>query len=355
MLLHVLDDRLGRLADRLVYGAGADGQRVVRGLLRRMASTLPVDEVVPRLAEVAGRTVGGPRAEVRVTLTDGQQWSQVWPPDTPLTGSPITAGVRHAGMPVGEIEVDVDKGAAGATEQRLLGELAAPAGLALSTVRLTVELRQRIRDLERINAELRASSERLLTARRDEQRRLRHELDEHVVRHIQSASQQLATAVGSDAQRLVAAAAHCERALEELRIIARGIYPPRLAEAGLLVAIEGWLERTRLPVELPRAVGLDRSHREPHLEACLYFCAVTAIDALTSSGATGTSLRVDEAATEVRLEVSGAGARQINREASAAMRDRIEAFEGSLRIDRSDAGDLVMIFRAPLVAGGAAP
>jgi hypothetical protein len=352
LLLHLLDGALGRVADRIVYGSGADGQRIVRGLLRRMAGTLPVDEVVPRLAEAAGRTIGGPRAEVRVSLTDGRQWSQVWPPNAPVAGSAVTAGIRHGGATIGEIEVDLDKAETGPTEQRLLAELAAPAGLALSTVRLTVELRQRVAELSAINAALRASTERMLTARRDEQHRLRHEVDEHVVRHIRLAGEQLASLNGANPTVIGEAGESCERALDELRVIARGIYPPRLAEAGLLVSIDGWLQKTRLHADMAAGTDLDVVRRNPELEACLYFCAVTALDTLASAGGRHLSVAVDESAAGVRLQATAQDIGTVNGGAVAAMRDRIEAFDGSLTFDDRDARDCVMTFSAPLPAAG---
>ena len=343
LVLWVVDEPLGRLADRLAFGAGASGQRVVRGLLHRMASTLPVDEVVPRLAEAAGRTVGGSRAEVRVMLADGQHWSQVWPPAAAPAGSSVTVDVRHGGDSVGEIEVD---GSAGPTERRLLDELAAPAGLALSTVRLTVELRQRIAELDRLNAALRASRERMLTARQDEQRRLEREVDDHVMRHVDVVSRALA---GSDGPLLSEAAAHCEQALDELRVIARGIFPPRLSDAGLIVSLEGWLERAKLHADLEAGSDLARLHGQADLEACLYFCAVTALDALALGGRTGLSVRVHESDTELVLRVAGHGDGRVNPDAVAAVRDRIEAFDGTLETLGN-----VIICRAPLSPPGSA-
>ena len=36
------------------------------------------------------------RAEVRLLLSDGEPWSQVWPELATADGSPVTVGVRHA-------------------------------------------------------------------------------------------------------------------------------------------------------------------------------------------------------------------------------------------------------------------
>lgn len=349
VLLHVADEPMGRLADRLAYGSEAESQRRVRGLLRRMANTLPVDEVVPRLAQTATRTVGGPRAAVTLTLADGQEWTQVWPPDSDTGASVVFAGVHHQGVAIGAIEVELPDSEVGPTQRRLLGELAAPAGLALSTVRLTVDLRRRIAALERANAALSASRDRLRTARDDERRRLRSEVGHHVLRHLASAEQALGV-VPAPPDARGAAAGHCEQALVELRLIARGIYPSRLAEAGLLVSLDGWLERARTYADITSDSELRELHGNPELEACIYFCAVTALDALATAGASALVAVIAEHDTVVVLDVSGVGGVGAARDALTALQDRIEAFDGELT-----ASPTALLFRAPLRSGAARP
>ena len=349
VLLHLAEDPLAKVADRMAYGKRAESQRVVRGLLRRMASALPVDEVVPRLAQAAGRTVGGPRAAVTVSLADGREWTQVWPPDGAAGESAITAGVPHHGVPIGAIKVDLPAAETGPAERRLLDELAAPAGLALSTVRLTLELRQRIAQLERANAALIASRDRLRTARQDEQRRLRADVDRHVLRHLVAAQRALDASTIDRGE----AAARCEQALDELRLIARGIYPSRLGEAGLLVSLDGWLERARAHVDIAARTPLTMLRTNPELEACMYFCAVTALDALATAGASRLVAEVSETEADVRLRVSGDGAPELSRETLTALRDRIEAFDGALKMTAEPA--VLLSFRAPLHHGAPAP
>ena len=233
-----LRDRLDRVASQVALGSRADGYDAVHALLRELSSTLPVDEVVPRIAEAAGRTLGGPSAEVRLWLADGGSLTESWRPDSASSGPSLTVGVGHGGDAVGEIEVQVGADEVSAFDRRLLDELAGPAGLALSTVRLTHDLRRRRIQLAELNTALAASRDRLLTARRDEQQRLRREVQERVVRHIDDAVR----LVDGDRQ-LQAASASTAQALDSLRLIARGIFPPRLGESGLAAALDGWLER----------------------------------------------------------------------------------------------------------------
>jgi len=161
-LLSLTSRPITMLADRLSFGERADSHRLMRELLARMSDTLPVGEVVPRLAEAAGRTAHSDRAEVRVWLPGGEKWSQVWPsPIRPRTDS-LTIGVRHGGDVLGEIEVAMNRAEQSAFDRRLLEELAGPAGAALSTVRVTYELAQRAADLERLTLALQQSRQRLV-------------------------------------------------------------------------------------------------------------------------------------------------------------------------------------------------
>jgi hypothetical protein len=340
ILLHVADEPIGQLSDHLAYGSQAESQRRVRGLLRRMANTLPVDEVIPRLAQTATRTVGGPRAAVTLTMADGQEWTQVWPPDAGTGASVVSAGVHHQGVAIGAIEVELPAADIGAAQRRVLDELAAPAGLALSTVRLTVDLRRHVADLERANAALLASRDRLRSARHDERRRLRSEVDHHVVRHLTDAEHALGAAP-ADARGI--AAGHCEQALDELRLIARGIYPSRLGEAGLLVSLDGWLERARTYADITSDGELRALRETPELEACVYFCAVTALDALATAGASALAAVIAEHDAVVTLDVSGTGGDGPAQDALTALQDRIEAFDGTLTTTPT-----ALLFRAPL-------
>ena len=68
--------------------------------------------------------------------------------------------------------------------------------------------------------------------------------------------------------------ADADDAVETLRDLARGIYPPLLADKGLAAALEAQARKATLPVEVdPDGVG-----RYPQeIEAAVYFCALEAL------------------------------------------------------------------------------
>jgi hypothetical protein len=340
-LFWVIREPLDRLVDWLLLGDRAGGYEAGRLLLQRMSSTLPVDEVIPALAETAGRTMHSARAEVRLLLSDGDPWSQVWPERAVADGSPVMVGVRHAGATVGEIEIDVADRDESDRDRMLLDDLARPAGLALSTVRLTVELRRRAVDLEALTAALGLSYQRIADARRTEIARMRTEMEDRVMPHLDRAELAITQDLdgmaigdaedgrqGSEASPIERARVEVAEALESLRILARGIYPPRLADAGVAVSLEGWQQRSGISAEF-QLLGDEAVLREnSEVESCLYFCLVTALGALGTRGGSRTAA-LDVAPTEVGLIVSGsAGNDSVDGAAMVAVRDRVEAFGG---------------------------
>ena len=332
-LLSLTSRPITMLADRLSFGERADSHRLMRELLARMSDTLPVGEVVPRLAEAAGRTAHSDRAEVRVWLPGGEKWSQVWPsPIRPRTDS-LTIGVRHGGDVLGEIEVAMNRAEQSAFDRRLLEELAGPAGVALSTVRLTYELAQRAADLERLTLALQQSRQRLVDARRDEQQRLQHEVADRVIRHMRSASDAVARvrarAASTSSLELSSAETELGTALDRLRVLSRGIYPPTLSESGLAVALARWPVSTGVPAAI-QVDGADRLRDRPELEACIYFCVVTALGSLADRGADRLSAMVSIEPGAVSFRVGASCQTDISAAEVLAIRDRVEAFDGSM-------------------------
>ena len=332
-LLSLTSRPITMLADRLSFGERAEGQQLMRELLARMSDTLPVGEVVPRLAEAAGRTTHSDRAEVRVWLPGGEKWSQVWPsPIRPRTDS-LTIGVRHGGDVLGEIEVAMNRAEQSAFDRRLLEELAGPAGAALSTVRVTYELAQRAADLERLTLALQQSRQRLVDARRDEQQRLQHEVADRVIRHMTSASDAVARvragAGSTSSLELSSAETDLGTALDRLRVLSRGIYPPTLSESGLAVALAGWPVSAGVPAAI-QVDGADRLPDRPELEACIYFCVVTALGSLADRGADRLSATVSIESGAVNFRVGASCQTDISAAEVLAIRDRVEAFDGSM-------------------------
>lgn len=339
LVLWWLRDGIDRVAARLVLGGQADGYAVMRRLTEQLAATLPVDEIAPRVAEAASRTTGRPRAEVRLWLTGSDSWVRSWPPSAESIGEGTAVEVRHTGSALGEIVVGGDQDTTNATlsswDRRMLDTLARPAGSALSTVRLTVELRQRKAELERLTAALRASRQRLLSARATEQHRMRAEIAARVGPHLSAALAAVDRSDLTPAASCSVAAREAESALDELRTVARGVYPPTLTEVGLAASLESWLARTQVDATIDLADGIGQplggsaAAIAPELAACLYFCAVTSMSRLAQHHATAIHVGVSVDAGPV-LSIAACVTASVSTEVITAVTDRVEAFDGTV-------------------------
>jgi hypothetical protein len=357
VVLWVARDRLERLVAKAVLGDRAVGHEVMHGLVRRMTTTLPVDEVAPRMAEAASRSTGRSRAEVAVWLAAGERWTQTWPPTSPPVSNETryAFGVRHGGAEVGQIAVGLGDDDLSPLDRRLLDALAGPAGLALGTVQLTVQLRRRKAELEQVNVALRSSRDRLLAVRAGEQRRMRTELAATVLPHVAAAMAGLGGADAEGAPEIdggltstVAVRADPELkdieqagveaglALDRIRLIARGIFPPRLSDDGLASSVDGWLLREEASATIEVDGDVAALHAQAEQEACLYFCIVTVLRALLAVDASDLRISVT-VGPQIELAVSGRTDEPLDGDSRLVVADRIEAFGGMLT-DVAEAG-----------------
>ena len=158
----------------------------------------------------------------------------------------VTLPVRHHGDDIGAIEVSKPKGdPVSAAERALLDDLASQAGLALHNVRLTDELTIRTDELAEQSIRLAASRQRLVTARDEQRRRLEREIREgpsaqlvEIRRGVEAVSGLVATDPARAAAELDRLGADANLALESLRDLARGIFPPLLVDKGAVAALE---------------------------------------------------------------------------------------------------------------------
>ena len=127
-------------------------------------------------------------------------------------------------------------------------------------------------------------------------------------------------------------------ALDELRDLARGIYPAVLAQSGLAPALEAVVDRLPLPV----STDVTRRRFRQDVESAAYFVACEALaNAVRHSRAEHLELTVAEAPSAsgsgrellVRVRDDGIGSAQLTEpDALPRLRDRITALGGDLRI-----------------------
>ena len=146
-------------------------------------------------------------------------------------------------------------------------------------------------------------------------------------------------------------------ALDEVRSLARGIYPSPLADWGLVEGLRSAARHAALPTSVLATGVSQRYPRE--IESAAYFCCLDAVQNVAKHAA-GATVAVIELADDgaLRFEIRDDGAGFDERAASAgvgltSMRDRLAAVGGELAIVSAPGHGTRVIGRIPLAAGPA--
>jgi signal transduction histidine kinase len=253
-----------------------------------------------------------------------------------IPGATTSVPVEHQGIELGALSIVKRKGdPVTPTEQKLIDDLAHQAGLVLRNVGLASELRNRL-------GELRSSRQRLVRAQDEERRRIERNLHDGAQRHLVALkvklglAQQLAATSPEQAKvTLVQLKADADEALETLRDLARGIYPPLLADRGLVAALESQARKATVDVRVD-AEGVERYAQD--VEATVYFCVLEALQNVQKHAAASQvviRLRGEKDALTFEIEDDGAGFDTVAVTRGAGltnMVDRVEALGGSVDV-----------------------
>jgi signal transduction histidine kinase len=346
-----LRERLQKVANRLVYGKRATPYEVLSQFSERVAESYASDEVLPRMAQVLADGTAADLAEVWLRSGEVLRRAAAFPFASALPGplrvegtatpsvpaADRTVEVRHQGELLGALTVTKRRGESlTPIEIKLMDDLAHQAGLVLKNVGLTADLQARLDDL-------RASRQRLVAAQDDERRKLERNLHDGAQQHLVAIKvklglvEMLATRDPEKARATLVALKHdADEALETLRDLARGIYPPLLAEKGLTAALQSQARKATLPVHI-HADGVGRYPQET--EAALYFCTLEALQNVQKYASASTvAVRLRDEGKHLLVEVTDDGRgfdlTAVTRGAGLTnMEDRLDALGGTLQIE----------------------
>ena len=311
MAFQPLRARARRLADRVVYGDRATPYEVLGTFGDQLAGTYSSDDVVPRIARVLAEGVGAERARVWLRVGDDLRVVGAWPEPDSGSGAgaapdDFTTEVRHQGDVLGALSVAMPANEPiDPTKEELVRHLAGQAGLVLSNVRLTEELRARLDDL-------RAAQKRLVTAQDAERKRLERNIHDGAQQQLVALAVKLRLAeqlTGRDPEEareaLVQLQADATQTLDDLRDLARGIYPPLLADEGLGAALAAQARRATFSVEVD--VALERRY-PPEVEAAVYFSVLEALQNVAKYADAGSaSVRISVTGSDLAFDVTDDG------------------------------------------------
>jgi signal transduction histidine kinase len=220
---------------------------------------------------------------------------------------------------------------------RLLDAGLAMAGVVLANQRLVAEAEMATEEVRRSRARIAASAEH-------ERRRIERDLHDGAQQRLVALRIELELAEelvrrdpSEGISRLQELELEVDEALEELRTLAHGVYPPLLADRGLEEAVRTVAARCAVAVDVDaREVG----RYAPEVESAVYFCLLEALQNVLkhARGARHVFVRLDGAdAAELRFSMrdDGAGADDCGIEPGAGltnMRDRMAAVGGDVSI-----------------------
>jgi signal transduction histidine kinase len=352
-------ERVQGVANRMVYGHRASPYEVLARFSDNVAGAYATEDVLPRMARVIAQGTAAGRAEVWLRIGPELRLSASWPEGGQASrGSPapLTDGelpqlpecdravpVRHRGELLGALAVSKPPGEPlTPAEDKLLSDLAAQAGLVLRNVRLSTELQARLDEISGQALELRASRQRIVAAQDAERRRLERDIHDGAQQHLVALAVKLRlarTMVAKDRRRateiLTELQGETEGALETLRDLVRGIYPPILEREGLAAALAAHARKIGLAV----AIEVGSPERQPaEVEAAAYFCCLEAFQNVVKHAfASRVVVRLERRGAELLFSVSDDG---VGFDPGTAplglglqnMADRVEALGGSVEI-----------------------
>jgi signal transduction histidine kinase len=345
-------------ANRLVYGKRATPYEVLSAFSEHVGDGYTSDDILPRMATMIGEATGAERARVWIRVGNELRPVAAWP--NGALGDPLRSDggrfpdfppgerafpVRHQGEVLGALTAETSRREPlNPTQEKLLEDLAAQAGLILRNVILIEELR--------------ASRQRLVTAQDEERRRLERNIHDGAQQQLVALAvkmrllKTLARKDPGQADELVdQLQADSQDALDNLRDLARGIYPPLLADRGLSEALDAQARKAPMPVEVLRN-GVGRYPQDT--EATAYFCVLEALQNIAKyANAQQAVVQLDESDGRLVFSVSddGSGFDVDSTPRGAGlqnMTDRVEALGGSLDVESTPGEGTIVTGRIPI-------
>jgi signal transduction histidine kinase len=359
-------ERARHFANRVVYGKRATPYEVVSEFAERMSGTYSLDDVLPRMARILGEGTGASRARVWLRVGDelrpSASWGEPAESDEPLpmsdgelpaiSGTSRAVAVRHHGDLFGALTVTKPPTEPlTPAEAKLIDDLASQAGLVLRNVRLTEELRASLEDL-------RASRQRIVAAQDAAARRLERDIHDGAQQQLVALAVKLRLVKGlnlkdpSAADRLIDdLQVEARDALENLRDLARGIYPPLLADQGLVAALQSQARKSSVPVSV---VGDGIGRFDQDAEAAVYFCTLEALQNVAKyARATEATVHLHREDGRLTFEILDDGigfdpSKNAYGTGMQGMADRLAALGGELRVTSAPGSGTSIEGRMPI-------
>ena len=343
----------GRFADRVVFRERETPYEILSTFSDRIGETYSLDDVLPRMAVLLASGTGAAVARVLLEVDGELRLIASYPGDVPPTGGIVRAGddlrvddplthafeVRHQGELLGALVVTMPlNDPMSPQKERLVRDVAGQTGLLLRNVGLLEDVRE--------------SRRRIVAAQDERARALERNIHDGAQQQLVALTVKLRLAeqlVDRDPARIgeMLSTLHSEAtdALENLRDLARGIYPPLLADKGLGPALEAQARKSPVPVTV-RSDGLGRYSQD--IESAVYFSCLEALQNVAKyAQARRAHILLSDGDGRLLFEIADDGrgfdaSRPHRGTGLGGIADRIDALGGTFRIETaSGAGTTV--------------
>jgi signal transduction histidine kinase len=320
----------------------------VAGAMQSLATQLPGHAEPEQLRAALADAFDDPSMEIVYCLDDG--WVDVegrpFVPPAAGSGRWLTV-VEDGGARVAAIVHDAGL----RNDDAFVATASSYALITLNNQRLTAQARGLLHEVSESRARIQATAD-------EERRRIERDLHDGAQQRLVALRIQLELeaeeAEPADAERaatLRRLGADVEEAIDEVRSLARGIYPAALADRGLADALRAAALRSPLPATV-LATGVGRYSRE--IETTAYFCCLEALQnaAKHAHGASAAVIELsDNGKLRVEVHDDGAGfdvATVDHGSGLVNMRDRLSAVGGELATESSPGRGARVVITIPL-------
>ena len=307
-------ERVQRFANRLVYGKRATPYEVLSTFSEQMGDTYASEDLLPRMARILAEGAGATRADVWLDVDGELRVAASWPardrrpdPISPDRAPEDIVAVRYQGEMLGALQVEKQPGEALThTERTLVENLASQAGLVLKNVGPHGAAARAPGGAAGLSTAHRCRAGRGTTQARAQHPRR----GPAAARGALGEAEARATPPSTETRmRQVSCSPICGRsaddALENLRDLARGIYPPLLQDQGLVAALAAQARRATVPTQV---TGKEVGRFAQDIEAAVYFWCLEALQNVAKyAAASQAEITISDDGERLRFDVTDDG------------------------------------------------
>ncbi len=355
VLFEPIRSRMQRWANRLVYGQRSSPHEVLSQMTARLSETGRgggSDDLARLLADGTGAARAVVWLQTDGTLeplgswsADGSMPNEPSAADAGVDDLRVVVPIRHGDEVLGAVSITKSRSdPLTPADRELVADVAAGAGLMLRNIALNRQLEERA-------IEVRESRQRLIATQDAERHRLERDLHDGAQQQVVALKVKLGIArtiaerEGADeiASLVAGLADETQSAVDALRAVAHGIYPPLLEAEGLGTALQAAARTSATPLTVETG-GVGRFERP--VEETVYFCVLDAIERARMAGATAVRVVVAGSAGGLVVEIHNDS--RLTDGALTAVSDRVDAFGGTITVTPTANESTSITIRLPI-------